>query len=32
VEQQTIIGDALEAAATELNFDEMFSATLKQWI
>jgi len=32
VEQQTIIGDALEAAATELNFDEMFSSTLKQWI
>lgn len=32
VEQQTIIADALEAAATELNFDEMFSSTLKQWI
>jgi hypothetical protein len=26
VEQQTIIGDALEAAATELDFDEMFSS------
>ena len=31
-EQQTIIGDALEAAAAELNFDEMFSAALGQWI
>jgi DNA-binding transcriptional LysR family regulator len=31
-EQQTIIGDALETAATELNFDELFTATLKQWV
>lgn len=30
--QQTIIGDALEAAAAELNFDEMFSEALQQWI
>lgn len=30
--QQTIIGDALEAAAAELNFDEMFGKALAQWI
>jgi len=31
-EQQTIIGDALEAAASELNFDDVFNKALAQWI